>query len=92
MPLDCYERFRDPLRAYQAKAGNDTHGQAMENEEHAKAVVAYLVYAQELSLMGLFNKVTIVSVREDFYGGYSSILATSAIGTAVSLYEAVLKK
>lgn len=48
VPLDCYERFRDPLRAYQAKAGSDAQGQNVESEEHAKAVVAYQRLITEL--------------------------------------------
>lgn len=41
VPLQYYEQFRDPLRAYQAKVGSATHAQAMENQEHSHAVVAY---------------------------------------------------
>lgn len=48
VPLEFYERFRDPLRAYQAKIGSDPHAQAMENEEHARAVVAYQKLITEL--------------------------------------------
>lgn len=36
VPLEFYEKFRDPLRAYQARAE-----QALEQDEHAKAVAAY---------------------------------------------------
>lgn len=41
VPLQYYEQFRDPLRAYQAKVGNSAQAQAMENQEHTRAVVAY---------------------------------------------------
>lgn len=41
VPLQYYEQFRDPLRAYQAKVGSTTQAQAMENQEHTHAVVAY---------------------------------------------------
>src|SRR5690349_326516 len=30
VPLEFYEKFRDPLRDYQAKVGNDAEAQAME--------------------------------------------------------------
>ncbi|KAK5070363.1 GTPase activating protein (GAP) for Rho1p [Lithohypha guttulata] len=48
VPLSFYERFRNPLRAYQAKAGIETRGQTMEREEHAKAVAAYQQLLREL--------------------------------------------
>ena len=48
VPLNCYERFRDPLRAYQANVKTDASGQVMENEEHAKAVRAYQKLITEL--------------------------------------------
>lgn len=48
VPLNFYERFRDPLRAYQAKAGNNVPHQAMENREHAKAVHAYQALIKDL--------------------------------------------
>lgn len=41
VPLQYYEQFRDPLRAYQAKVGGTIQAQAMENQEHTHAVVAY---------------------------------------------------
>ena len=48
VPLDFYEKFRNPLRAYQAKVGNDAQAQTMENEEHHRAVTAYQKLITEL--------------------------------------------
>lgn len=48
VPLEFYDRFRDPLRAYQAKVGNDAQAQTMENEEHHRAVTAYQKLITEL--------------------------------------------
>lgn len=48
VPLQYYERFRDPLRNYQAKMGGTTQAPAMENQEHARAVVAYQKLITEL--------------------------------------------
>lgn len=48
VPLQYYEQFRDPLRAYQAKMGGTAQAQAMENQEHARAVVAYQKLITEL--------------------------------------------
>ena len=48
VPLDFYDRFRNPLRAYQAKVGDDAQAQTMENEEHHRAVTAYQKLITEL--------------------------------------------
>ena len=48
IPLEFYERFRDPLRAYQAQGGDPAESSAMENAEHGKAVTAYQKLITEL--------------------------------------------
>lgn len=66
----------------------------------AKGLLAYLVYAPgpvhvhqtEMALGGLFTHHSIATVNESILGGYSSIVISSGLGAAVSLYEAVLKK
>ena len=57
-----------------------------------KGLLAYLIYANHFTLGGLFTHHTIATVNESLPGKYSSILITSGLGAAVSLYEAVLKK
>lgn len=48
VPLESYERFRQPLRAYQANGQRNTQSEAMEAEEHSKTVRAYQQLITEL--------------------------------------------
>ncbi|OAX79094.1 hypothetical protein ACJ72_06590, partial [Emergomyces africanus] len=51
VPLDFYERFRDPLRKYQSQAAEDKESTTPDEEEpfdHAKAVVTYQQLIKEL--------------------------------------------
>lgn len=48
VPLDFYERFRQPLRAYQANGVRNPQLEAMEVEEHTKTVRAYQQLITEL--------------------------------------------
>jgi hypothetical protein len=58
----------------------------------AKALISYLVYADHVQFFGLVSNFTISTVNEKVHGGYASVLTSSAIGAAISLYEAVLRK
>lgn len=58
----------------------------------AKALIAYVVYAQNSPLLGLYQHFTVATVNESVIGGYAGMMTSSAIGALVSLYEAVLKK
>lgn len=48
VPLDFYERFRQPLRMYQLRAGVGKHAQGMESQEHGRVVAAYQQLITEL--------------------------------------------
>ncbi|KIW94770.1 uncharacterized protein Z519_04747 [Cladophialophora bantiana CBS 173.52] len=58
----------------------------------AKGLIVYLVYAYHYTLGGLYNHFTIATVNESIPGGYFTIMVSSGLGAAVSLYEAVLKR
>lgn len=58
----------------------------------AKALIAYVVYAQHWTLLGLFQHFTITTVNENIIGGYNGIITGAAIATIIGLYEAILKK
>ncbi|RMD39217.1 hypothetical protein DV735_g5910, partial [Chaetothyriales sp. CBS 134920] len=58
----------------------------------AKAVFGYLVYAEHFQYFGLFTRISTVLVNESFYDHYRNVLTTSAIGAAITIYEAVLHK
>ncbi|RMZ81149.1 hypothetical protein DV737_g2712, partial [Chaetothyriales sp. CBS 132003] len=52
--------------------------------------IPYLVYAEHFQYFGLFTRVSTVIVNDSFYDNYRNILTTSAVGAAITLYEAVL--
>lgn len=58
----------------------------------AKALIAYVVYAQHYPLFGLYQHFTVATVNESVLGGYTGMITSSGIGALVSLYEAILKK
>lgn len=58
----------------------------------AKALIAYIVYANNYPLFGLYSHFTVATVNESVLGGYAGLITSSAIGALVSLYEAILKK
>ncbi|RMZ84240.1 hypothetical protein DV738_g821, partial [Chaetothyriales sp. CBS 135597] len=58
----------------------------------AKALFGYLVYAEQFQYFGIFTRLSTVIVNESFYDNYRNVLTTSAIGAAITLYEAVLHK
>ncbi|EXJ54088.1 hypothetical protein A1O7_09425 [Cladophialophora yegresii CBS 114405] len=58
----------------------------------AKGLIAYLVYANHLTLSGLYTHFTVATVNESILGGWFAIVISSGLSAAVSLYEAVLVK
>jgi hypothetical protein len=58
----------------------------------AKALVAYIVYAQHSTLFGFFQHFTVATVKENILGGYQGIITGAAIAGVIGLYEAILKK
>lgn len=58
----------------------------------AKALIAYIVYAKNSPLFGLYTHFTVATVNESVLGGYAGMVISSGIGALVSLYEAILKK
>lgn len=58
----------------------------------AKALIAYLVYAQQFDLFGLYQQHTISTVDVSVFGGYAGMITSAGIAGLVALYEAVLKK
>ncbi|PGH23454.1 hypothetical protein AJ80_02407 [Polytolypa hystricis UAMH7299] len=58
----------------------------------AKALISYLVYANNFTFWDLFHAITVRQVPTALPGGLPGLLTGSAIGTLGSLYEAILKK
>jgi hypothetical protein len=58
----------------------------------AKALTAYIVYAQHSSPLGLFQHFTITTVNENVLGGYKGIITGATVAGIVGVYEAILKK
>ena len=58
----------------------------------AKAFVAYMVYMQHYTLLGLFHPFTITTVNENILGGYQGVITGALIAGIIGLYEAILKK
>lgn len=58
----------------------------------AKALVAYVVYGQHATTLGLFQHFTITTVNENILGGYQGVITGAAIAGLIGLYEAILKK
>ena len=58
----------------------------------AKALVAYVVYAQHFDFLGLFQHYTITTVNENVIGGYFGMVTGAGVAGVIALYEAVLKK
>lgn len=58
----------------------------------AKALIAYVVYSQQSTILGLFQQFTIVTVNQNILGGYQGVITGSAIAGIMSVYEAILKK
>ena len=58
----------------------------------AKALLAYIVYAQHVSPWCMFKHSTIVIVKESVLGGYQGIIAGAATAGIMGFYEAILKK
>lgn len=57
-----------------------------------KGLIAYCVYALHFQIIEVAKNATIAQVNTAVPGGYQGMLISSGIGTAVSLYEAVLKR
>ncbi|KGQ02115.1 hypothetical protein PAAG_11066 [Paracoccidioides lutzii Pb01] len=58
----------------------------------SKALVAYLVYANNFTFWNMFNRLTVLTVSRSVPGGLWGLLTGSAIGVVGSLYEAILRK
>lgn len=58
----------------------------------AKALVAYIVYAQHSTLLGLFTSDTIETVMNNVVGGYQGMITGAIIAGIMALYEAILKR
>lgn len=58
----------------------------------AKALIAYVVYAQHFQAGGLYSHYTVATVNEAVLGGYSGMITTAFVGALIALYDAVLKK
>ena len=58
----------------------------------SKALVAWLVYRQELSFGGLVADESIQKIQDNVPGGYQGIMIGAGIGALTSIYEAILKK
>jgi len=58
----------------------------------AKALIAYLVFAEHFNFLGLFQHFTIAQVNESVPGGYAGMVTGAGIAGLMSLYEAILKK
>ena len=58
----------------------------------AKALIAYLVFAEHFNFLGLFTHYTITQVNENVFGGYAGMITGAGIAGLISMYEAILKK
>jgi hypothetical protein len=58
----------------------------------AKAITAYVVYAQHFTLMGLYSHVAVTTVNESVLGGYVGMITGAGVAVLISLYDAVLRK
>lgn len=58
----------------------------------AKGLISYLVLAQHFQCLGLFQHFTVALVNDAIPGGYKTILTSTGLAAAVSMYEAVLRK
>jgi hypothetical protein len=58
----------------------------------AKALVAYTVYAQSATLLGLYHPFTIATVNQSILGGYQGMITGATVAGIMTLYEAILKK
>ena len=58
----------------------------------AKAIISYLVYANQFTFWDLFSLLSVERVVLAIPGGLAGLLTGSAVGTLGSLYEAVLRK
>jgi len=58
----------------------------------AKALVAWLVYAQGVRLSGWVNAESVAKLEAALPGGHQGVLIGAGIGALTSIYEAVLRK
>ncbi|RHZ65960.1 uncharacterized protein CDV56_107001 [Aspergillus thermomutatus] len=58
----------------------------------AKAVIAYVVYANHFTFMGLYSNFSIERVNVSVPFHWPGMLTTAAIGTIGTVYEAILRK
>lgn len=58
----------------------------------AKALLAYVVYAQHFQLFGLYQHFTVATVNESVIGGWFGMVTSATVAGLLSLYEAVLRK
>ncbi|TVY78335.1 hypothetical protein LSUE1_G003959 [Lachnellula suecica] len=58
----------------------------------AKALLTYVIFGQDVTFGGLIDLEYVARINSALYGGYKGILGGTAIGTLVTLYDAVLKK
>lgn len=58
----------------------------------AKALLTYVIFGQDVTFGGFVDLEYVARINSALYGGYKGVLSGTAIGTLVTLYEAVLKK
>lgn len=58
----------------------------------AKALIAYIVYAQHATVSSLLQLFTTTTVNDSILGGYQGVITGSTIAGVISLYEVILKK
>jgi hypothetical protein len=57
-----------------------------------KALLVYVVFAQDVTFCGLVNLEHVARINSAVYGGYQGVLVGTAIGALVTLYEAIIRK
>lgn len=57
-----------------------------------KAVVAYAVYAQDVTFGGIVDLESVARIRSALAGGWQGVVAGAAIGVLVTFYEAIIRK
>lgn len=97
LPVVCSYLFNLTLKA---KHGGVRHAKNLQlaaqydplSYNIAKALVAWLVYAQGVRLGGWVNAESVAKLEAALPGGHQGVLIGAGIGVLTTIYEAVLRK
>ena len=102
LPLALAYFINLPLKAMSGQGHGSRRAAAIQNTPSlqfdplvfnvAKALIAYLVFAEHFNFLGSFTHYTITTVNENVFGGYTGMITGAGIAGLISVYEAILKK